>query len=108
MTQQPTSPFQSSLDRTTNVARSIQVLIAGLLGGPLLLFGGLAILIFSEQTGARDTLALDEGHRKVVAADADRIDPELDGKLIHVSSATTISGPVEGRQFGIAADAVKL
>lgn len=108
MTQQPSSPFQSSLDRTTNVARSIHVLIAGLLGGPLLLCGGLAILIFSEQTGARDTLALDEGQRKVVAADAERIDPELDGKLIHVSSVTTISGPVEDQQFGIAADAVKL
>lgn len=98
----------SRLARTAKVLHNIRVLIAGVLGGPLLLLGGLGILIYSEHTAARDTLALDLGQRQVVDAPADHVDPALEGKLIHVSSVTTINGPVKDEQFGIAANAVRL
>lgn len=104
----PTPSTESALVRAARVAQSIKVLIGCLVGGPLLLLGGLFLLNFSENWVAQEVLALDAGQRRAVAADFEKLNPALEGKLVCVSGTTIIAGPVRDELSGIEVDGVRL
>lgn len=82
--------------------RLLGSLVAALIG--LALVPGASVLLFwNEGRAVQTARSLAEGAVGVTGADATRIDPAMEGRLIHVSGPLTVAKPPGDRDFGLQA-----
>jgi Transmembrane protein 43 len=77
--------------------------LTGALFGLVLLIVAIVALFWNEGRSVATYKSLVEGQSIVVAADASRIDPALDGKLVHIESDVTPAADVVDADTGITA-----
>lgn len=83
--------------------------IGGIAFGLLLLIGAIVLLFWNEGRAVETANALNEGAKLAVEANAEEIDPALDGKLVHVTAPLIVEGDPRDNDFGVSADgAVRL
>jgi hypothetical protein len=80
--------------------------ITGAIFGFILLIVAIVALFWNEGRSVATYESLVEGQSIVVAADASRIDPALDGKLVHLESAVAPVADVVDPDTGISASGV--
>ncbi len=99
-----------SFQETTSVSwfGRIKRSLVGLLGGVLLIVGMIVLLFWNEGRAVTTARSLAEGAGVVVSVDADRVDPALEGSLIHVSGSVSTSDRPKDPEFGIVADGLRL
>lgn len=78
------------------------------LGSGVIFLASLFVLFWNEGSSKRHADAIYEAKAAVVEAPSHKLDPALDGKLIHVSGNVTGNGSVRDPQFGVEADGVAL
>jgi hypothetical protein len=79
--------------------------LAGLLVGLLLVPIACVMLFWNEGRAVQTARSLAEGAASVVSADAARVDPALEGRLVHVAGPLTVPRPPADREFGVQAPA---
>ncbi len=82
--------------------------IKGVLVGGLLFLVSFPVLWWNEGRAVRTALSLEEGAGAVVAANADKVDAALDGKLVHVTGALVTKGPLADDALGVTVNALRL
>lgn len=82
--------------------------IKGVLFGLLLLVIGVVLLFWNEGRAVQTYKSLAEGKGVIVSADAARIDPANDGKLVHVAGEAKAPGRVSDGEFGVTSDGLAL
>lgn len=82
--------------------------IGGAFVGLLLVALGTVGLFYNEGRAVKRYQDLKEGAGAVVAIEADRIDPAMEGRLVHLSGPTRTEAPLADPDFGVSAEAVKL
>jgi len=75
----------------------------GAVFGLLLIPASAALLFWNEGRAVQTARSLTEGAANVVNADAARIDPALDGRLVHVAGRLTVAQPPRDDEFRIQA-----
>jgi len=75
--------------------------IVGVLFGILLLPLSVVLLYWNEGRAVDSALALDHGAKAVLEAPANKIDPALDGKLVHVSGGLILGTSAKDPVFGV-------
>ncbi len=78
------------------------------LGSGVLFLASLFLLFWNEGAGKAHSDALHEAEDAVIEAPSHKLDPALDGKLIHVSGNVTGNGNVRDPDFGVETEAVAL
>ncbi len=78
---------------------SLMAVVFGLLMVP----GSAALLFWNEGRAVQTARSLTEGAAAVVGADAARVDPALEGRLIHVSGPLAVAQPPRDRDFALQA-----
>lgn len=93
---------QDNFTRTTSTSwlQRLGSAFGGILVGLVLLIGGLVLLAGNERRSVDASHAADEAGRTVVSAPADRIDPALDGKLVHVVGQVAATEPLVDEATG--------
>lgn len=76
--------------------------IGGVVFGLLLGVIAVGLLWFNEKRAVTTARSLEEGLGAVVSADAGKVDPGLEGKLVHVIGQADARGPVQETDLGIA------
>ncbi|MGG5818820.1 TMEM43 family protein [Falsiroseomonas sp. HW251] len=80
--------------------RLLGSLVAALIG--LAMVPGASVLLFwNEGRAVQTARSLAEGAAGVTAADAGRIDPAMEGRLIHVAGPLAVAKPPADRDFGL-------
>lgn len=79
--------------------------LGGLVVGLLLMPVACVLLFWNEGRAVQTSRSLAEGAASVVAADAARIDPALEGRLVHVAGALRVPLPPADADFGVQAPA---
>jgi hypothetical protein len=109
------TPAQSGgVDQVTEVTETswlgrVQQSIVGVLVGLILLVIAVVLLFWNESNELATMRALAYGSSIVVEATADRVDPALDGKLVHLSGNLAAPAPASDPVFGaVAEDAIRL
>lgn len=92
---------QGVLDRLSN---SFGAILFGLVAIPLACWG----LFWNEGRAVKTARALAEGQGAVVAIASDRLDPAMNGKLVHVAGNVTSQTGVEDALFGVKAKGLRL
>lgn len=83
--------------------------IKGIVAGLVLFILGFPVLFWNEGNSVRTAKALAEGEGACVALDgADRVDPDCDGRLVHVTGQATTQDVLADEEFGIAENAIRL
>jgi hypothetical protein len=82
--------------------------IKGVLFGIALTVGSCVLLFWNEGRAVQTERSLAEGRGLVIAADAARIDPANEGKLVHVSGEVKAGAPLRDADFNITANALRL
>jgi len=82
--------------------------LSGILFGLLLLLVATVGLFWNESRAIKRTRALEEGQCAVKSVKADRVIPENEGKLVHLSGMATTDEELHDTQFGVRAKAIKL
>jgi hypothetical protein len=102
---QDAEPARDSVTETTSQSwfQRIGGAFSGVLVG--LLFVPLAawLLWWNEGRAVQTAQSLAEGAGAVVAAGIDRIDPNLEGRLVHLSGPLRVAGALRDDQFGVTA-----
>lgn len=81
----------------------------GVLVGLVLVLLSSGILWWNEGRSVKTAKGIAEGSRLAVEAQADRVDPSLDGKLVHLSGQTSLVGPATDEQLNVTSpDLIKL
>ena len=80
----------------------------GFVLGLMALVGAVVLLAWNERRSVTRDRILDAGSRVVVTAPADRIDPALEGKLVHVSGKATTTGVLHDRELRVAEGVLRL
>jgi hypothetical protein len=88
---------------TTSWFERIKNALVGLLVGLLLIPVSAGLLFWNEGRAVQTAKSLAEGAASVIAADAARIDPALEGRLVHVSGPLAVAAPPADRDFGLRA-----
>jgi hypothetical protein len=88
---------------TTSWFERVKGAFVGVLIGLLFVPGSAWMLFWNEGRAVQTSRSLSEGAASVQAADAGRIDPALDGRLIHVAGPITVAGPLRDPDFGVQA-----
>jgi hypothetical protein len=85
---------EDNFTRTTSTSwlQRLGSAFGGILVGLILLIGGVVLLAGNEQRTVKASRAADEAGRTAVGAPADRIDPALDGQLVHVVGEVAAPG----------------
>lgn len=101
---------EDSFTETTHVSWGQKLMdsIVGVGLGLLLVLAMSALLFWNEGRAVQTYRSLEEGAGIVVKADADRVDPGNEGKLVHVQGDLTAQMPVSDSTFGIRARAARL
>lgn len=99
-----------SFTETTHVSwgEKLMASIVGVGVGLLLVLAMSALLFWNEGRAVQTYRSLEEGAGIVVRADADRVDPANEGKLVHVQGELTAQLPVADPALGIRAKAARL
>lgn len=100
-------------DSFTEVTRTswfsrVKSSFAGVLVGLLLVVVAVAVLFWNEGRAVTTARSLAEGKGLVVSVDAGNPDPANEGRLVHLSGAMTLPGPVRDPVLGVTADAIRI
>jgi hypothetical protein len=79
----------------------------GFLFGALMV-ASLVLLFRAEEQAAHTASYLEEGAEALVPASAERVDPDNEGKLVHVSGPAGTTETLEDKAFGVSANALRL
>jgi hypothetical protein len=82
--------------------------IVGVLFGIVLILGSAVLLFWNEGRAVQTARSLAEGEGIIVDADAARIDPANDGKLVHVSGDLKTTTPLSDPELGVSTKAARL
>lgn len=82
--------------------------IKAALFGFVVVFAGIVLLFWNEGRTVKEARALAEGAGLVVSVAADRVDPALDGKLVHVSGDVRAGAALQDGDFGVSATGLRL
>jgi hypothetical protein len=82
--------------------------IGGALFGFVLVAVGTVALFLNEGRAVKRYKDLKEGAGAVVTVEAGRVDPSMDGRLVHLSGETKTEAPLVDPDFGVSVDAVRL
>jgi hypothetical protein len=82
--------------------------IKGILIGLVLVVGSAAGLFWNEGRAVQTERSLTEGAGLVVSIANARVDPALEGKLVHVSGDARTTAPLVDSEFGVSAQGLKL
>ncbi|MBP3531846.1 MAG: hypothetical protein J6K25_11805, partial [Thermoguttaceae bacterium] len=80
----------------------------GVLAGFLFVLAAIALLFWNEGRTVNRAKALNEGASAVITVDAAKVDPQNDGKLVHVSGEVATADVLEDLKFGVSVNAIKL
>jgi hypothetical protein len=106
----PSGGIVDSFTETTHTSwlSRIGQSIMGVLFGIVLIAGSAFLLFWNEGRAVQTARSLAEGQGLVVDADAARVDPGNDGKLVHVAGDLKTTAPLSDPEFGISALAARL
>ncbi|MFO0891373.1 MAG: TMEM43 family protein [Isosphaeraceae bacterium] len=76
--------------------------------GLLLFLGSFVLLFWNEGRAVKTANGLEEGKDSVVSAAPGTIDPENDGKLVHLTGEATVDETLKDPVFGVSARAISL
>ena len=82
--------------------------LKGVLVGFVLVLASIALLFWNEGRTVNRAKALNEGASAVITVDAAKVDPQNDGKLVHVSGEVATADVLEDLKFGVSVNAIKL
>lgn len=82
--------------------------IKGVLVGGLFIVVAIVALFWNEGRAVRQARTLAEGRGAVIAIDSAKLDPANEGKLVHLTGETVVSGTLADPEFGIEQPAIKL
>lgn len=82
--------------------------IIGFLLGPVFILGSSVLLFWNEGRAVQTERSLAEGRALVVDVTPAKVDPALDGKLIHVGGDVTAKAPLRDPQFNVGGTGLKL
>jgi hypothetical protein len=82
--------------------------LVGIPIGILLFLGSIVVLFWNEGRSVRTAKDLAEGKSAVVSVEPARVDPALEGKLVHTSGEATTAETLKDPLFGISASAIRL
>jgi len=82
--------------------------VAGVLFGLVLFIGAFPLLWWNEGRAVDRIKALDEGRRIVVEAPYANVDPNNNGKLVHISGGVTTDDVLKDSLFGVQEKALRL
>ncbi len=92
---------QSWLSRLFGSIKSVVV-------GLILFLAAIPLLFWNEGRAVKTARALEEGAAAVKSVSADRIAPENDGKLIHISGQAVPTGTLSDPAFGVSESGLRL
>lgn len=101
------------IDRYTETTRTgygsrLKGAFGGVLVGLAFGFGSVVLMWWNEGRAVRETRSLEEGAAAMVEADHARVDPALDGKLVHVAGRVEPPGEIVDHDFGLTLTALGL
>jgi hypothetical protein len=101
------------IDRYTETTRTgygsrLKGAFGGVIFGLAFGFGSVVLMWWNEGRAVRETRSLEEGASALVAADYARVDPALDGKLVHVGGRVDPPGEIVDHDFGLRVTALGL
>ncbi|MBR1921853.1 MAG: TMEM43 family protein [Kiritimatiellae bacterium] len=83
--------------------------VKGVLFGLLLFILGFPVLFWNEGSSVKTARALDEGEGACVSVESNaRVDPEMEGQLVHMTGRATTQDVLADDQFGVSATAIAL
>lgn len=91
-----------------NIFQRLGGSIKGIFGGFIMFLLAFPLLFWGEKRAIDEYKNLQQGRGAVVEAPADKIDPALDGKLVHVTGDAVVHDVLEDPLFGISVAALGL
>lgn len=88
----------------TSWGERVKGALAGVLMGLLLIPGSAWMLFWNEGRAVQTSRSLSEGAAAVQSAEPGRVDPALEGRLVHVSGPITVAGALRDPDFGVRAE----
>jgi len=82
--------------------------IGGAFAGLILVLIGTYLLFWNEGRAVKRYEDLQEGAGAVISIASDRVDPAMEGKLVHLTAETETDAPLRDEAFGVTVQAVKL
>ena len=83
--------------------------IRGVLFGLGLFVAGFPVLFWNEGNSVKTAKAIDEGEGACVSLESnEKVDPEMNGKLVHLTGKADTKDVLEDDQFGVSATAIRL
>ncbi len=92
----------------TGIGTHLGSSIKGVFTGIILIIVGIILLWTNEGRAVKTAIALEEGSENVISIKADKILPENNKKLVHVSGLATTNDTVYDNDFKIKANALKI
>ncbi len=89
---------------TTSWGERVKGAFAGVLIGLLLIPGSAWMLFWNEGRAVQTSRSLSEGAAALQAAEPGRVDPAMEGRLVHVSGPLAVAGALRDPDFGVQAD----
>lgn len=94
---------------TTSFGSRVKGALTGVLIGLALVPGSAYLLFWNEGRAVQTARSLTEGAGALTAAEATRVEPTQEGRLIHVSAPLTVTAPLRDADFNVTAgNAVRL
>ena len=94
---------------TTSWFSRMKNALVGVLVGLMLVPGSMVLLFWNESRAIRETYRLNEGESNVVEdVPIDSVQPDLEGKLVHVTGMVHALTPVMDPVFGLEQSGIKL
>lgn len=82
--------------------------IVGIGIGIILILASSALLYWNEGSYVRTATGLSQGKGLVQEVKEDRVDPAMDGKLVHLTGTSKAGAPLEDAAFGVSAKALRM
>jgi hypothetical protein len=98
----------SQTTNTTGLGGRLQQSLRGVVGGILLLFVGVGLLWWNEGRTLKQFNALAEMEEQVVSIPNDKIEPENDGRLIHLTGSAQTDEALSDPIFAVLQDGLAL
>lgn len=80
----------------------------GIVAGIVLTLISFPLLFWNEGRAVKRYQTLEEGSGVVISVSSDKVDPALEGKLVHMTGRAEVSGDLRDEEFGVSAEAIKL